>query len=217
MFPVEIYWYVKNGTAYTYLKPALQHLKDTIIRSFTFQNLAGALVVVLVSFSYLKGNAAGGAHQHGGLVWAHTKLWHWLLVFFLPEVGIYLLCLWNIHKRNCVYYLCTVCFLVYPFITVGNGPDFCMRATIPALTLLFLMTIKTLQNRPFRRAHRGLFILLLVTISLGSITPLHELTRTVYYTRQGYTKVPPNLSFNNFFGWQKGNLFLKYFGKRTKN
>lgn len=210
--PFVIYWYFKNGTTYTYLKTAFFHWKNTILSSFTFQNLAGAAMVGLISFSYLSNNIAS-AHRDGSALFAHVELLHWLICFFLPEVGLYLLLIWKRHKRNALYYMCLVCFLVYPFIQVGNGPDFCMRATIPVLLLLYVMVLKTLANAHWRHQNKVLLGLFVVVILLGSITPQHEIFRTVYATRLGIIRPKDALGLDNFFGWREGNSFLKYFGK----
>ncbi len=216
LLPFLVYWYFKNGQTYKYVRTALSHLKETVLRSFTFQNIAGALVVVLVTFTYLARNSSGAATP-ANPVSVHVSVLHWFIFFFLPEVGFYLLLLWQNNQRNVLYYLCTACFLIYPFIQVGHGPDFCMRATVPALVLLFLFIVKTLENKTWRRVHRFACVLLLVCLALGALTPLHEFARTIYMTRLGYTKIDPDLSFDNFFGYTAGNRFWKYFAKQPKN
>lgn len=212
LFPFMVYGYFKNGQTYTYAKTALFHLKETVLQSFTFQNLAGACWVVLVSFAYLSRNASGAANL-ANPVSVHVDLLHWFVIFFLPEAGFYLLLIWKAQRKNMLYYLCTGCLLIYPFIQVGFGPDFCMRATIPALVLLFVMVAKTLENNRWRAKHRVACCLLVAVLLIGAITPLHEFARTIYLTRHGYTKVAPNLSFDNFFGYTEKNLFWKYFAK----
>ena len=216
LFPFIVYWYFKNTTAYTDIKTAFRHLKTTILHSLTFQNIIGALFVVLVSFAYLSRNAAGASSTQHPVV-LDINILHWLLFFLLPEVGFYLLLIWQHQKRNILYYLCWGCFLIYPFIRVGGGPDFCMRATIPALILLYVLLVRTLEDTDWRKKYRVSFYVILLLLGVGALTPLHEFTRTIHFTRLGYTKVDPNLSFDNFFGYTKGNIFLKYFGKQIKN
>lgn len=212
LFPFVVYWYIKNGTTYTYLKTALINIKKTILQSLTFQNVIGTAAIMLISFSYLSNNISGAKRDLTPL-WDLSMLLDWIVKFFLPEVGFYLILIWKHHKRNMIFYLCLVCFLVYPFIRVGARFDFCMRATIPALVLLYLMVIKTLENEKWRIKNRFLLCLLMLTLAVGSITPLHEIIRTVYGTMLGYRKPEPNLSIENFFGWKEKNLFLHYFGK----
>ena len=216
LFPFVVYWYIKNGTRCTYLKTAFVQIRKTIMDSLTFQNIIGASTVVLISLSYLSSNISGTNHSWSSL-FNETALLQWLIYFFLIEVGFYLLIIWENHKRNAIFYLCLGCFLIYPFIRIGNGYDFCMRATLPALVLLYLMIIKTLQNKKWRAKNHVPLLLLLLALGLGSITPLHEITRTVYMTRLGYTKPASNLSLENFFGLKRENLFLHYFGKTTEN
>ncbi len=217
LFPFMLYWYAKNGHMYTWAKTALCHLKETVLSSFTFQNLAGALCVVVISFTYLSRNAAGAATSSNPVSIPPVNLLNWFVLFFMLEAGIYLLFVWKSNRKNVLFYLCSACLLIYPFIKVGHGPDFCMRGTIPALVVLFVMIVKTLQNTYWRRKNRVLFYSLLAVLALGAVTPVHELTRTIYMTRLGYTKIAPDLSFDNFFGLTEGNLFWKYFAKHTKN
>ncbi len=217
LFPFLVYWYAKNGRVYTWAKTALHHLKETVLCSLTFQNLAGAFVVILVTFTYLSRNAAGVATASNPVTIPPVNLLNWFVLFFMLEAGIYLLFVWKQNRRNILFYVCTCCLLVYPFIKIGHGPDFCMRGTIPALVMLFVLLVQTLQNKRWRRHYRIAFYGLLCVLALGALTPVHEITRTIYMTRLGYTKIDPDLSFDNFFGLTEGNLFWKYFAKRTKN
>ena len=210
LFPFMVYWYIKKGTPI--YNPILGQLKKAFLSSLTWQNIPGALCVVVVTGVYLSANIAGGYYSFTQL-FAQTDLWHWFVIFFVPEVGFYLLCIWPIYRKDPLYYLCAGCFLIYPFIQIGFGPDFCMRGTLPALVLLYVMIARTLENKTFRQGHRVFFYTLIILLGVGSITPLHEFTRTIHFTRLGQTKIAPALFLHNFFGYTKDNRFLKYFGK----
>ncbi len=213
LLPFVLFWYFKNGKTYNYFKTALQNIKSTIVSSLTFQNIVGTLFVSAVMVPYLTGNIAT-EHTEGMTLLQNTFICEWLVTFFFFEVGIYLTIIYLKHKRNILYYMCFVCFLVYPFITIGATWDFCMRATIPALVLLCLMVIKVFESRKFRQTYKLLYVILIIAFLIGALTPIHEITRTVIFTSQGYTKTVSDLSFQNFFGRTDGNLFLKYFGKK---
>lgn len=215
LFPFVVYWYAKNGNGFLFLKNGLTHFKEVIFSSLTFQNIAGSIVVVSITFSYLSGNISGG-HQEI-IILSFPQFCIWLGSFFLTEAGLFLLCLYKCHRHNVLFYLVAICLFVYPFFQVGSGPDFCMRATIPALVLLYLMVLQNLESASFKKRQQLTYYALIVCLCIGSITPLHEFARTFYYTSKGITKVKSNLSFNNFFGWTENNRFLIYFGKNTKN
>ena len=215
LFPFVVYWYLKNGTGFLFLKSGLLHLKKVILSSFTFQNIVGSMLVIVVSFSYLSGNVSGGHRSMFSI--SFLQFCVWLGSFFLAEAGLFLLCLYKHQRHNVLFYLVLGCLLFYPFVQVGSGPDFCMRATIPALVLLYIMVVQNLESYSFKKRQLFVYCTLIVLLCVGSITPLHEFARTFYFTSKGVTKVRPALSFNNFFGWTQHNSFLKYFGKDIKN
>lgn len=105
-------------------------------------------------------------------------------------------------------------FIIYPFLGIGSSYDFCMRGTIPALVILYLLVVKVIDSRDILRNKFAAFVLV-IALLLGSITPIHEFARTIYYTNLGYGKIYPNLKGTNFFAYVDGNTFLKYFGKAT--
>lgn len=215
LLPFVLYWYIKNGKTYTYFKAALLNIKSTIISSITFQNIVGTAFVALVMVPYLTGNFAA-EQKDGTTLIQNTDFIYWLFSFFFIEVGLYLLLVWVNNKRNILYYMSFACFLIYPFITIGTTWDFCMRASIPVLMMLCLMVIRILESEKFKKKYPVIFVILAVTFLIGLINPVHEITRTVIFTSQGYTKINSSLSYKNFFGPAEGNLFIKYFGKKIQ-
>lgn len=214
LLPFLAWWCVQNGekNLKTVFTPV--HVGQAFKNSLTFANLVGAGVITLVSYAYLSGNISGtnnGAviHTTDMVLWLKTLLF-WFLPFFMLEVGLYVLCVARLQYKNPLFYLCIACLAIYPFIHVGGAPDFCMRATIPALVLLCLFVLQSLQQEKIRLLRLVLIMLLLI----GTVTPLHEISRTLVYTAQGYIKQRPHLEGGNFFSYTQPNLFLTYFGKR---
>ncbi len=211
LLPVLIWKCVQNGTQDTNLVFQRASVRSAFKNSLTVANLAGAAVVTVISYAYLSGNISGG--QVGGMVPAGQTFWVLgpFCLFFMLEVGFYLLCVAHLQYKNPLFYICLGSLLVYPFIRVGGAPDFCMRATIPALLLLCLFVLQSLQQEKSRL----LRLLLMSLLLIGAITPLHEMARTVVYTSKGYIRQRPHLEGGNFFSYTQGNMFLQYFGKRT--
>ena len=87
-----------------------------------------------------------------------------------------------------------------------------MRATIPALVILYLFIVQFIDSEEFKKKKFISFILILSLI-IGSYTPICEIERTIVNTRNGKIKETSNLQGPNFFGYIDGNKFLKYFGK----
>lgn len=62
-----------------------------------------------------------------------------MLVFYLLDAGIYLLLLWRQNRRSWLFYTCAVSLFIIPFFKVGQGCDFCMRVSIPAIFILMTL------------------------------------------------------------------------------
>lgn len=152
--------------------------KDT----FTFENIVGGGLIGIISFLYLTGNVQGN-----GISFIHlnqgTRLLY--LLFILLEMGIYWLFAYYYYKKEVLLYLilCWLCFC--PLFDLGGDGNFCMRASIPALLLLYLYVIKVLRSS-YRKKHYLVLGLLVVTLAAGAITPLHEIVRTISETNNRY-------------------------------
>jgi hypothetical protein len=70
-----------------------------------------------------------------------------------------------------------------PFIQLGSGRDFVMRASIAPLFFLMAMTGETLFQKAPSRALR---ILLGIVLFVGAFTPLYEINRSIYRTYDYY-------------------------------
>ncbi len=133
----------RAGRAAAYMKAALRSV-------LSFENLAGGGLVGMVSLLYLSANNAGRrVALRAELSPRNLLMW---LAFFALEAGVYLALLWPRQKKNPLYWLVAACLALFPWLAVGNGGDFGMRGTIPALVLLYLMVIESLAD--FRDAKR---------------------------------------------------------------
>lgn len=209
MLPFLIYWWLKNDATTDKEIFSLDHIKKALLNSITFQNVIGCFTLFIISYSYLHNNIAGASTKVGTPQFLGYVIF--LLTFFLLEVGIYLLCIFKENRNKILFYIMTLCFLVYPFLRIGNGPDFCMRATIPALIILYLFIIQKFDLT--EKINKGL-IVLIITLAIGAVTPIHEFARTIFYTSKGITKIQSQLGYENFYGLKKNNSFIKYFSKK---
>ena len=81
-----------------------------------------------------------------------------------------------------MFYVMLVSLLVFPFLKMGSSLDFPMRASIPSLFYLYYLVMQFLINehqwmQKKGSTQRSLYILLIATLVLGSITPLVEFYR----------------------------------------
>lgn len=187
--------------------------KDT----FTFENILGGGIAGIISFIYLSGNLAGQNIEadYGG-VDIQEKLML-ILVFLFMEAGVYWLIIYKYQKNNPLFYIMVAWLCLCPWIQVGHAKDFCMRASIPALVVLYLMIVETIE-KSFENKKYLRVCLLVILLCAGSVTAKNEIQRTVVNTYNDGAnggKVPDEEIFNgsNFAGDIKESMFFKY---RTK-
>ncbi len=219
MIPFTVYFMLSHSYDRGTIKERIQaFLWDT----FTVENVLGGGMIGIISFLYLKTNVSS---QSTGVVaeldGPKAYIFTWL-IFILFEVGVYWIVIYNYQKKNLLFYVICVCLLVCPLIKVGSGVDFCMRASIPALLLLYLLVVETLE-RSWKRKDYPILAMLIVLLLIGSITPVHEFCRTISKTAyRAYNheyifaiSVSEESLFmaNNFSGNVENSFFFKYIAK----
>ncbi|MCW5876054.1 MAG: hypothetical protein KIS85_04140 [Anaerolineales bacterium] len=149
----------------------------------SIQNLvcAGGLALITAAFFA----TTTGQHAHGWL-WQATHLpagWLWILgAFYLLEfllLGAIVAA--NHREPRGLLIIVLMVLAALPLYTYGRSNDFVMRASIPALLVLFLLTLQTYMNLADTAALKGWFgrALLLVLFLVGSLTPWHEMRRSL--------------------------------------
>lgn len=195
----------------------------------TFQNIAGGGTVGIISYLYLKGNNSGQNIQPfidmADIVFKGEKdrfaatanvivgignipdmldgiMQNPIVVycsFILLEVGVYFIVTYSKHKKNKLYYIMLVSLLIIPFIQVGSFVDFCMRASIPAILLLYLFVVEYLEQ-----GKRNLmYVVLIGTLVISSLSAFHEMGRAILYwdkPRQTPVRVEMICQGGNFGG-----------------
>ena len=168
---------------------AVRHLvsEENRLRAFrgllTLQNVLPPLVILIVFQLYYKSNAtASNAGMHW-LLFQFGPLERILyLVFCLLEFGVLALLLRKRFAGDGLFAFIVVMLLLIPTFSFGGTADFCMRASIPALCMLFLYTGRYLQElAQQRKLTSPIGIALLVVLLLGSITPLCEIIRPIRF------------------------------------
>ncbi len=212
VLPIIFYLIIKNGYNKTEKIFNFKQVKSIIFSTITFQNLIGGLSIMMISYLYLSNNISS---EKSYMMYPSSKV-HLLcyILFILFEVGLYLMFLFKKYKTNILFYIMTFGFLFYPFVIIGESCDFCMRASIPLFVILYFFILKYFDDTSVKMWKTAEYLLIIFFLT-GAMTPLHEIYRTVYCTKQGYTKVTPKLEGDNFFGYINNNKFLKYFGKNN--
>ena len=110
-------------------------------------NFAGGFVGI-ISFIYQIGNISAQKVNPtlSSQVYSTTGFLFLASFFFLVEAGFYLFVMYPYQKNNILYYIVIIILVICPYIRVGSGADFCMRASIPALFVMYLLFIDTFSN-----------------------------------------------------------------------
>lgn len=216
ILPFVVYWILSRKYDNLYSKNKWENWIRDI---FSFENIIGGGIAGILTYIYLKGNESGqivsGYVSNPGIR-GYIFLY---IIFILIEVGIYYIIIYENEKRQPLYYISLICLCACPLIRIGYSADFGMRASIPALIMLYLMIVNSL-NTFWKQKKKGYFGALVIVLLLGSITPLCEINRTINKTAQSYFMQQPVYSGNqseeeiflspNFSGKTEKNFFLKY-------
>lgn len=145
----------------------------------TIENILGGGSIGIISFFYLISNVSANKRtQSDAFAYAGIRA---ILLFLFIEVGIYFLLILKLQYRNILYWIALFTLTLTTIIKVGSAGDFTMRASIPALLILNMLVVDSL--REYLTKKKNVFAsLLIITLLIGSITPMHEIYRTVYFT-----------------------------------
>lgn len=101
----------------------------------------------------------------------------WVLIAFEIAWMLWILLLIKKELHNGILWVASISLFLFPFFTMGEWNDFCMRASIPALLCLcFLVTKNLVQCISVEKYKDGFFAGVLVgALLLGGIGNYHEL------------------------------------------
>lgn len=100
-----------------------------------------------------------------------------ILIFVFIETGLYLFVIYKKNIKNSIFYITIFSLILVPFFLKGNNQDFCMRASIPALFVLFVLVMRYLFDN--KRIIFGK-VLISIALMLGMVTPCFEFYRGYY-------------------------------------
>ncbi len=155
---------------------------------FSVSNLLALVIMPVFLLYYYSNNAVvTGAENPQAVSVAVFSFPHFsvdfikeVFFFLLIEAGVYLLVLYRKYRNDIFFYITTVSVLLAPFIRIGNGPDFVMRFSIPAIMVMAAMIIKYLAGYDIhttKEKDKACCIVLCICLGIGAITPLTEFTR----------------------------------------
>ena len=218
-----------------------QRQKGVLQSAFSPANVLVLVVVLSITASYFLANNAFGYSVLGETVAGNqaaqqtfgqnvlTSLQKGMLVFYLLDAGIYLLLLWRQNRRSWLFYTCAVSLFIIPFFKVGQGCDFCMWVSIPAIFILmtlcarYFIALVGTKWRDGTLAQHAVTILLAATLLIGACTPAMEIYRGIcHIAKEGtfcleneepYTLADRPVSLNFETQNCENKLFFTYFAK----
>lgn len=182
---------------------------------FSIQNIISVFLIAPVIFLYFISNHSTAANGFLNTATKHYDLPFILMVvyFFVLEAGLYLILIFKQYKYELMYYIVFIVLICCPFIKVGYAADFCMRASIPALIILFVMILKFLFNNYNFKEYKIRYILLCICLVIGSVTPIIEFRRGFYDVithRTIFRTVDPIKTFEDKIVYDNRKNILSY-------
>lgn len=102
--------------------------------------------------------------------------------FVMLEFGIFAILIIRKEYNNPIYYLTIILLLIFPFVKIGSQSDFTMRGSIPVIFMMYVFVVRFLLSeknviKQKNSINRLMYIVLIVCLLVGSITPCVEIYR----------------------------------------
>jgi hypothetical protein len=146
-------------------------------KGMRFEFPAAAGLIVFISYIFFSSNSAAQERGLQDLPLAHV------IVFFLLEGGLIWLILAQGLWRDPRWAATGILLFIMPFIQFGSGHDFVMRASIAPLFFLMVRSGELVFQNTTARFYR---IALISMLSIGALTPLYEIDRSIQRTFEYY-------------------------------
>lgn len=180
--------------------------KQFASETFSISNICAALLIFPFIGSYLTSNAFMSEKDLEGSV-AYFLTWdssYYLVyaIFVMFEFGIFALLIFKANKKSCLYYVTILQLLLYPFIDVGVNSDLTMRASIPAIFMMFVLCyqylftnsaiipVKESELKGMSKTDRFIaktnivYLTLVLCLAIGAVTPGVEFARGIKQVRE---------------------------------
>lgn len=187
------------------------NIKTSFVDMFSIENLLGGGVSGILTYLYFKANSSG---QHIVFIpvasTQNVGFFFNVVLFLLLEVGVYVLAIYKYQKKNPLLYIAFIYLCTCPLIDIGYGGDYCMRACIPAQVVIFLLVVRTIYESR-QKKDTITVIALTVLLSIGAVTSVHEINRTIRNTIERFRSNLPvyadTLSEEELMMGEKGTNF----------
>lgn len=151
-----------------------KNIKNLFFKYLSFQNVAGSVVVLIVSYFYLKTNPSGQSFRY--YPFESFKIF---VAFMLLSWGVIAALLFPKFYKEPLYWICIAILIPLPFFQQGPGVDFPARISMPAYFVLMLLTMKLVLHEK-NSISRRLMIVYLIFTGIAHFT--FEMGKSVYKT-----------------------------------
>lgn len=150
---------------------------------FTWSNILPVITSGIIFFLYLLQNKVVQGHstqnQSFGFVSYQGIEWILYVLFVMITYGIYTLVVWYDNRKDILFYVIPLSFILIPLFTIGSETDFCMGVSIPVVILLFIYVAKYIISPPHHFFATIIVSALIICILLGAKYPFAELKNEV--------------------------------------
>lgn len=153
---------------------------------WSFENIAGGIICI-VSVLYLFRSSGAEVSLFRDL---SNGGWLIYLLFIFMEIGVYVVICYRKQKRNFWFLTAIIWLCICPLLQVYGEKNFCMRASIPALVILWFYVIESFRSFYSNKQSKCL-VALCIGLLIGSMTPVHEINRTIAETKKKYWAEEP--------------------------
>lgn len=142
---------------------------------FSVENIVAVLLVFPVVAAYLSANPQSGRLA---FAWAGGSFGRFMVkyvVFVACEVGLYLVVTGSRFRRNVWWWWTLAILLACPLVLIGEGLDFSMRVSIPAVLVLLMLMLRAMFE--FWRGHRWISVVIACLLMAGTAVPVWNMWR----------------------------------------
>ena len=148
---------------------------------FSVPNLTAAICITPVIGMFFACNISVSG-EGGGIMLLPLELFDRIRVigitlFWILEFGVIAALIFPKYKRSYLFYTLIASLVLIPFVEFGKrgGRDFCMNASLPALFLLMVLTIRYLNERVISKELTLRNTAVLVVLTLSMLSPIQDI------------------------------------------
>lgn len=163
-------------------KSIKQHITASLVKGlFSIQNLTAAVIITPIMGMFFFCNTTVSS-ESGGFYLLPLELFdHFrvtgIVLFWIFQFGVIAALIFPKYKRSYLFYTLVISLVLIPFVEFGQhgGRDFCMNASLPALFLLMVLTLRYLNERVIKKELSFRNLLIVIVLALSMLSPIQDI------------------------------------------